>query len=257
MSSLALEIKGLSVKYPSQKEWVLKNVSLSFPQGKVTILVGPNGSGKSTCIKAILGMIPYEGKILFSQDEKGERENSIGYLPQRFLFEKSMPLTVAEFLELALTLCDHSSEEKKELILSALHKVSLEAKMFGLLRDLSGGELQRVLLARALVHNPRLIVLDEPEAGIDLHSEGSLYQLLKNLVKENGVTVVMASHEIHLVPEFADHVVCFHEGMVSEGSPETVMRSDFFAKTYGKSLHFYAHDHDHQNHQAHAVKDTR
>lgn len=244
MSAVAIEVHNLSVKYPSHTEQTLKNVSFSIPEGKVTIFIGPNGSGKSTCIRALLDMIPYEGKVTFWGEKREKKDSTLGYLPQRFVFEKSMPLTVFEFLELALTLCHHSVAEKTKLIDRALQAVALDGKKYHLLRDLSGGELQRILLARALVHNPRLVVLDEPEAGIDLHSEGNLYHLLQKLVQEQGVTVVMASHEIHLVPKFAHHVICFHEGKIEEGSPETVMNSEFFASTYGESFHFYNHPHD-------------
>ncbi|NCN45557.1 MAG: hypothetical protein COU63_02460 [Candidatus Pacebacteria bacterium CG10_big_fil_rev_8_21_14_0_10_36_11] len=245
MNSL-VNINQLKIRYQDQSNFVINGITLAIPKGEITALIGPNGSGKSSFIKAILGLIPFTGTIDFNWEENKHLDSSIGYLPQRFSIEHNFPLTVEEFMGLALVECSHTTGEKNIFIDGSLTKVNLFEKKKSLLTDLSGGQLQRILLARALVHQPKLLVLDEPEAGIDLHAEESLYLLLKDLVVNNGMTILIASHELHILPEFANNVICFHQGSVCQGKPEHVMSSDLFKKVYGESISLHDHGH-HKN----------
>lgn len=199
-----LTIKNLSVTYNFQT--VLKNFSCEIKTGQIVALIGPNGSGKSSLIKAIAGIIPFEGQIAFA-DKISRQEMQIGYVPQLFQTDRNLPITVQELLNLSMQTCRHNPKQKKTLILEALQKVDLENSGRKKLYELSGGQLRRILLARAIVHHPKLLLLDEVEAGLDASSKASFYQLIQDLSQTDKVTIILASHSLDSVSKFANKII--------------------------------------------------
>lgn len=245
----ALTISDLSISYPGFVHPALKDVSFEADEGTITALIGPNGSGKTTLIKSILGLLPYSGRIeVFGKPVK-QMYKKIGYVPQRFSFDQTFPITVREFISIALY-------SYKERISSHQHHVDESLKMVDItsladrrLTTLSGGQLQRVLLARALAHDPKLILLDEPESGVDVGGEQTFYDLLQSLVKKEKMTAVLASHELDVVYAYSDQVICLNQTMVCRGAPSKVLDQETFMKLYGRGLKFYAHDHTGHHHE--------
>lgn len=203
-----ITIKNLSVGYDGHL--VLEGFNAQIPSGQITALIGHNGSGKSTLLKALAGILSYRGEIDFfggvSQDKL-----EIGYVPQRFEADFSLPISVNELLWLSLAVCHLGHKDKRDSIKNSLKKVGLPNFGPRTLNSLSGGQLQRVLLARAIVHQPRLLLLDEPESGMDAASERAFYELLRELVGSENYTVVLASHNLETVSAFADQVIDLHE----------------------------------------------
>jgi zinc transport system ATP-binding protein len=243
----AIKVDNLSVSYPGSNQPVIEGVSFEVKTGTMVVIVGPNGSGKSTLIKAILGLLPYEGQVKWFGTDQRKKRLEIGYVAQRFAIDRSLPMTVAEFLRMALVTCVHKTHEKGAMITKALDRVGLPDTQHKMLSELSGGQLQRLLLARALVHTPKLVVLDEPEAGVDAGGEQVFYQLLEKLVKEDKTTVVMVSHELGVVRNFADMVLCINRRMICQGRPDQVLTPEVFEQLYGTKIKFYHHHH--QEHQ--------
>lgn len=238
-----IEVKNLSVRYPSESRLAIKDVSFALQKGQIGVLLGPNGSGKSTVIKALLGLIEYEGTVHIAGKHVQHSHGSVGYVPQRYPIDRTIPITLREFLQLALVTCKHTAKEQAQMIKSVLKKVDLLEKKEELVAELSGGQVQRLLLARALVHQPDILVLDEPEAGVDFEGEHIFYQLLSKLAKEDKVTVLIASHEIALVRQFADVVLCIKQELVCTGKPEQVLTPKVFTQLYGDGVQLYGHAH--------------
>lgn len=243
----ALEVKNLIVSYSHHPEKIVDGVSFTIEQGQFAMLIGPNGSGKTTLIKAILGLLSYIGEIKVLGKDVKEVYSEIGFLPQRFSFDRSLPITVSEVVAMPLTTCSRDCEHKKIGPLKALSLVKSADLVNEPLRNLSGGQLQKVLLARALVHSPRLLILDEPEAGVDIQAEENLYDLLKNLSR-SGITILVASHEVELVLQYADWVLCLNKKLVCNGPPTKALNSQVFAELYGKHLGLYHHHHHDKYH---------
>ncbi|NCN51118.1 MAG: hypothetical protein CO156_02435 [Candidatus Pacebacteria bacterium CG_4_9_14_3_um_filter_40_12] len=239
----AITVTNLSVRYPTENSYAIEHVSFSMKKGTVGVLLGPNGSGKSTVIKALLGLVEYEGTVSIVGKHRKNTHGHIGYVPQRYPIDRSIPITLHEFLELGLLNCDHSSKEKEKMILSVLKKVDLIDKKNERIADISGGQVQRLLLARALVHEPEILMLDEPEAGVDVEGERIFYELLTKLAKEDNVTVLLASHEIALVRQFADTVFCIKKNVVCAGKPEQVLTAEVFKQLYGEGIQLFGHAH--------------
>jgi len=239
----AVKVENLSVTYPGSNQPVIEDISFEIKTGTMVVIVGPNGSGKSTLIKAILGLLPYQGKVEWFGVDRNKKHLEIGYVAQRFAIDRSLPMTIAEFLRMALVTCVHKTHEKGAMIAEALNRVGLPGLEHRMLSQLSGGQLQRLLLARALVHQPKLIVLDEPEAGVDAGGEQVFYKLLEKLVKQDHTTIVMVSHELGVVRSFADMVLCINHSMICQGRPDQVLTSEVFEQLYGTKIKFYHHHH--------------
>lgn len=238
-----LEIKNLSVRYPREPEPVLENLSINIEAGQVCLVIGPNGSGKTTLIRAILGLLPYQGEILlFGQPVRASYGN-IGFVSQRFSFDATIPITVEEVLRLPLETRRAGASFSPESLDAVLKKVaSLDLKRRPL-KTLSGGQLQRVLLARALAGEPRFLILDEPEAGLDIGAEGTIYDLIAGLAREKKLTVLIATHELDIVSKYASQVICLNKKMVCAGPPEAVLNKETLEKLYGTDIKIYAHKH--------------
>ena len=187
----------------------------------------------------MLGLIPItKGEVFIFEKSIKEVRDKIGYIPQRFSFDKTFPITVREFL--CLSLLDKEGQDKK--IAHSLKEVGMTKYEKKLLGQLSGGQLQRVLIARAILNEPELLFLDEPAAGIDIGGERTLYELIRHLNQEHGVTVIMVSHEIDIVLKYATEVICLNKKMICRGKPHTVLNQDTLTKLYGQEVGVYEHE---------------
>ena len=248
-----LRISGLSVIYPGSDEFAIENVSFEIFPRTINMLIGPNGSGKSTVLKAIIGSVGYQGEIKFEEEigvnDSGGKGDLIahttlmGYVPQRLEYDLTIPITVNDFLSLALLKCVHDGNSKEEFIRDSLGKVQAIDLRHRLLGSLSGGQRQRVVLARALIHHPRLLILDEPEAGVDVSGEHLIYRLLQDLVDNHDIAALIATHELEIVNEFADQVLCINKKLLCHGLPQETLTTDTFKMLYGARQKHYHHQH--------------
>lgn len=243
MNNQSLEIKNLSVRYPSQHENAIEDIEFSVPKGSITMLIGPNGSGKTTIMRAILNLVSYEGEILVLGKPLAEVYGKVGYVPQRFTFDETFPMTVEEFISLSLTTYYQSKHERLMHMHNSLELVGAHEFHSQLLSDLSGGQLQRVLLARALSHQPQLLLLDEPESGVDVAGEQTFYDVVQHLVNEQGISAIVSSHELDIVYAYATQVICVNKRMFCRGIPQKVLNHEMFVDLYGRDLKFYGHQH--------------
>lgn len=232
-----ITLHHVSVKYGSRN--VLSHISLSLKAGKILTLLGPNGAGKSTLVNVILGLVaPNAGTI-----EK-QANLKIGYVPQKLHLDTTLPLTVERFISLHIG-C------KKNDILPALERVGAQHLLKMPMQKLSGGETQRVLLARALLNRPQLLVLDEPTQGVDVNGQIALYSLIEELRNELHCGVLMVSHDLHLVMAKTDEVLCLNQHVCCSGTPSAVSQHPEFVAMFGKhqseQLAIYTHHHNHQH----------
>lgn len=237
----AILVKNLTVTYPAQNYPAVQEVNFSVRQNSITTLIGPNGSGKTTIIKAILGLLEYRGEINIFGQKVNKASHLIGFVPQRFAFDNTFPMTVFEFVVLPLIAQTNFPKPKRGQVFDTLGLLKAQELADKTLASLSGGELQRVLLARSLVQEPRLLLLDEPEAGIDVGGEQTLYDLLDDLVDKKRLTVLIASHELDVVYTYADYVLCVNKRLVCDGTPDQVLNQSTFEKLYGRQIKFYNH----------------
>lgn len=219
-------------------EPVLEDISLEVRQGEIITLIGPNGAGKTTLVRVLLGLLaPSQGGVW------RKARLRIGYMPQKLVVEPSLPLTVGDFLRLLPGV-------DKAQMQAALVEVGAQAIEARPLKNVSGGELQRVLLARALLRKPQLLVLDEPAQGVDVLGQAELYQLIGQLRERLGCAVLMVSHDLHLVMSATDQVVCLNRHICCSGHPEQVSHDPAFVALFGEEaqgLAVYHHHHDHQH----------
>jgi zinc transport system ATP-binding protein len=217
----------------------LSDVELTVSAGEIVTLIGPNGAGKSTLVRAILGLVaPSAGRVWRRPGL------DIGYVPQRIVIDPVLPLTVRRLLALA-------RPGSRAEIVRALEEVAAAELVERSVHALSGGEYQRVLLARALMRRPQLIVLDEPVQGVDLGGQIALYELIGRLRTRHGVGVLMVSHDLHVVMAATDRVICLNRHVCCSGAPEAVSRNPAYIELFGaaaaRGLAVYSHDHDHEH----------
>ena len=232
--NILVELKDVGFKI--NDKWLVQGVSLQVEKGKIVTLIGPNGSGKSTTAKIALGIYKkIEGTV-----EKFT--NKVGYVPQKISIDWTLPLRVNDFMVLTENLKDEIIDEA----LSLTGVIHLKDKNLG---DLSGGEFQRVLLARAISKKPDLLVLDEPVQGVDFTGEIALYELIKKISNELNCGILLISHDLHTVMSATDHVVCLNGHVCCSGSPTDVAKNDEYKALFGEQasqiLSRYEHKHDH------------
>ncbi|VFP83139.1 zinc ABC transporter ATP-binding protein ZnuC [Candidatus Erwinia haradaeae] len=230
MSTL-ISIKQVSVKLGQR--FVLNNISLNLQSGKILTLLGPNGAGKSTLVRVVLGLIiPTSGTV------KRLSKFCIGYVPQKMFLDAAIPLRVDRFMHLRPTV-------KHRDILPALQRVHAEHLMTLPLQKLSGGEMQRVLLARALLNKPKLLVLDEPTQGVDIDCQVKLYDLIDQLRHELHCSVLIVSHDLHFVMAKTDEVLCLNQHICCSGTSQAVSQHPEFISMFGhlgaRKLAIYHH----------------
>jgi len=223
-----VEIQSLSVRLGRRK--VLFELNAQVPAGGQTVIIGPNGGGKTTLIRTLLGEIPVQ-RGGFAFDPPSPR---LGYVPQRFNFDRHLPLTVLEFLALGLTdrpLWLGRSTQTRTRSLELLSEVKAEALAGRRLGDLSGGELQRVLLASALSLAPEFLILDEPATGVDVYGEHLLCELLDSF--KGRFTILMVSHDLPTARAHADWIICLNRRVMAQGPPEAIFNSEALPATFG------------------------
>lgn len=218
---------------------ILQDVSLEVRRGEIVTIVGPNGAGKSTLVKVVIGAIEPDGGRVWRRS--GLR---IGYVPQKLMLDPTMPLTAGRFITLA-------SGASADAIAAMLERVGVPYALERQMTALSGGEMQRVLLAAALLHHPDLLVLDEPAQGLDQPGEAAFYRLLETCRREEGMAILMVSHDLHVVMSASDRVICLNHHVCCTGTPAAVeaapeYRALFGAGTQG-ALALYRHTHDHEH----------
>ena len=227
---------------------ILHDIELSILRGQVVTLIGPNGAGKTTLVRILLGLLTADsGSVTY---QEGLR---IGYMPQRVSIEHTLPITVRRFLQLA-------NPDKPVQIDETLQNLNIVQLQHQQLVGISGGELQRVLLARAVLRNPHLLVLDEPAQGVDLAGQAELYQLIGDIRSERGCGILMISHDLHLVMAATDEVVCLNRHVCCHGKPEQVSNDPAFLDLFGDkvspSLAVYTHRHNHEHDLTGDVKES-
>jgi len=223
---------------------ILDSVSLTVNAGETVALIGPNGAGKTTLLRVLLGLLPYTGRVevLGKPPERlttAERQQ-IGYVPQALEFDRTLPLLTRELLWAMLG--DRARQRAQLLqILEAVDATHLLDKP---LRVLSGGELQRVVIAAALAQQPKLLLLDEPATGIDVGVRLRFYELIEQLRTEQQVGILMVSHDLSVVSRYATRVVCIYHRLVCTGTPQEVMQMPMLEELYGHPVGVYTHQHD-------------
>jgi len=230
-----VELKRAGIKKGGQ--WLVRGVDLMVGPGEIVTLIGPNGSGKSTTAKLALGILkPTEGRA----DRRPGLK--IGYVPQKLAIDWTLPLTVVRFLRLTNPLTETACRD-------ALARTGAERLLRAEMRSLSGGELQRVMLARAIARRPDLLVLDEPVQGVDYSGEIAIYDLISEIRSTLGCGILMISHDLHVVMAQADQVVCLNGHVCCRGTPSELSRDDsyhaLFGTRGGAALAVYEHHHDH------------
>jgi zinc transport system ATP-binding protein len=236
-----LTLKNIFLAFHGRE--VLSDVSLTVNEGEIVTLIGPNGAGKTSLARIALGLI---------RADRGQRQLrndvTVGYMPQKLKLDNSLPLTVDRFLWLAQA----SSRQQRRW---ALAQVGAGGLLDQQVQQLSGGETQRVLLARALLRKPRLLVLDEPAQGVDVSGQSALYGLLAEVRVQLGCAILLISHDLHWVMASTDRVVCLHHHVCCEGAPDSVRQHQAFTRLFGSlpQLVPYHHHHDH-HHDLHGAE---
>ncbi len=236
-----LSVRGLKVKFDNHI--ILDDISFEIKRDDTLAIIGPNGAGKSVLFRALLGLIPFDGKVEWAPNIK------IGYVPQKLFVEKDIPLTVSEFLRF--------KEDSNEKIHQVLLEVGFQHESEHLHNDkrvlrtrigaLSGGELQRVLIAYALLGNPQVLLFDEPTAGVDITGEETIYSLIHKLQEKEDLTIIFISHELQVVNHYAANVLCLNKEKICFGPPLKVIDKETLTKMYGEEVNLYLH-HEHHNH---------
>ncbi len=232
-----LSAESISKKFGERQ--VLQDINLKISQGQIVTLIGPNGAGKTTLVRIILGLLQADSGSIFQRAAL-----RIGYMPQKMHVEPTLPLTVLRFLQLALK-TDRALIDRTLIELNIAHLLQQQ------LVSISGGELQRVLLARALLRNPHILILDEPAQGVDLAGQAELYQLISDISNQQGCGVLMISHDLHLVMSATDEVVCLNHHVCCQGKPEHVSNDPAYLELFGanasRNLAVYTHHHNHEH----------
>lgn len=230
-----LKVNNLKVKFNGHL--IIKDISFDLKRDSTLAIIGPNGAGKSVLFRAILGLVPFSGEITWAKDTR------IGYVPQKLFVGKDLPLTVEEFM--------HFKEKNKEKILKAMKCVGFLEEAKHLHNDirvlktplgvLSGGELQRVMIAYALLGDPNVLLFDEPTAGVDVTGEETVYSLIHKLKNDEDLTIIFISHELQVVYQHADTVLCLNKEQISFGPPIEAVTKENLEKLYGENISLHQH----------------
>lgn len=214
---------------------ILDHVNAAIPRGSWTVLIGPNGAGKTTLLLALLGEVSYRGRIELG----GGKGLRIGYVPQKLTLDRGMPFTVAEFLAMGIQKrplwlgISRAAREEAAHLLEMVHASHIMKRRVG---TLSGGEMQRVLLALALQQKPELLVLDEPSAGVDFEGGRLFCELLEDLRSSQGFTQIMVSHDLGMVAHHATCVICLKRRIVAQGAPHDVLTGPVLQSLFGMHM---------------------
>ena len=247
MSPSVISLEDIWVYYGETP--ALKAINLEIEDGEFLGLIGPNGSGKTTLIKVILGLLkPDRGRVtVFGSppDKLGRARSLIGYVPQRSQSDWSFPISVLDVVMMGrygrIGLFRRPSSVDEEIALKSLEAVQMREYARRHLAQLSGGQQQRVMIARALAAEPRLLLLDEPAAGVDIHGEEQFYGLLKELKEKHGLTIVVVTHDIAVVSSHVEKLACLNQTLYIHASPDEVLTAGTLQKVYGCEVELLAH----------------
>ncbi len=231
--SCCLRVQNLSVTIGS--DTILHDIAMHIHCGQLVALIGPNGAGKSTFLKAVLGQIEYDGVIAFSAPGQRERRPRIGYVPQSPAFDPGDPISVADLFACCMSKRPAFlglSKSMRSKVLECLERVHGEDLINKRVGTLSGGELQRVLLALALEPLPNILILDEPLSGVDVEGMGMLMEMLDEIRKTYDLSILMTTHDFATLERYADQVVLIDRTVLSQGTPSQVLSSEAFAQTF-------------------------
>ncbi len=231
-----IKLENASVQ--KNKKMLVKDISLTVKQGEIVTLIGPNGSGKTTTAKMALGIYKnLNGSVNRFTDQ-------IGYVPQKVVIDWTLPIRVNDFMQLTSKLNNNQMDE-------ALNFTGVNHLKNKNINELSGGEFQRVLIARAIAKKPELLVLDEPVQGVDFKGEISLYELIRSISEKNNCGILLISHDLHVVMSATDYVVCLNGHICCSGTPKKVANSNQYRELFGDRastmLSIYEHKHDHSH----------
>ena len=237
MDNSLINLSNCGVK--RNQKWLVRGVSLTVSQGQIVTLIGPNGSGKSTTAKIALGILkPDEGVNSIKKNIK------VAYVPQKISIDWSLPLRSIDFINLV-------EKYKINEITEALSMTGIEHLIYRDVRNLSGGEFQRLLMARAIAKKPNFLVLDEPVQGVDYPGEIALYKTIQDIVKNINCGILLISHNLHVVMSQTDHVICLNGHVCCSGAPKSIVKETEYIKLFGKNidptLALYQHEHDHEH----------
>jgi len=235
--------KGLSIRVGSQE--ILKQVDLEIERGEIVTIVGPNGSGKTTLLRAIIGALsPSSGQIVRAP------KLTVGYVPQRLHIDATFPMTVARFMSMPRA-------PGKSACNAALQEAGVPDLSSRQMSELSGGQMQRVMLARALIGQPDLLILDEATQGLDQPGSAAFYRQIESVRQTLGCAILMVSHELHVVMSASDRVICLNGHVCCHGTPEVVASAPEYRALFGTgtlgTLALYRHHHDHDHDHDHDV----
>ncbi|EKD62437.1 MAG: hypothetical protein ACD_52C00171G0007 [uncultured bacterium] len=238
---LLLKVTGLNVVFDGHK--ILEDISFDVKKDDTLAIIGPNGAGKTVLFKCILGLLPYKGKVIWASGA------TIGYVPQKLYVDKDVPLTVDEFLSFKEK--DHLKVEEALIKVGFgsdnLHSIHRGSRLLGTkLGVLSGGELQRVLIAFAILGRPNVLLFDEPTSGVDISAEETVYSLISKLKEEEDLTIIFISHELEVVYKYAANVLCLNKEKVCFGPPRSAIDKTSLNRLYGDEVNFFKH-HEHQH----------
>jgi len=236
--NLSFEIDGKTL---------LHSVNLEIRAQEINTIIGPNGAGKTTLLRLLLGLLtPSTGTIIRTPNLK------VGYVPQKFNLDKTIPMTVARFISL-------KDDASRKEALDALAKVDADILLDRQVAELSGGEFQRVVLARAIINEPDLLILDEPVQGVDYAGEAELYRLIENIRDTIGCAIVLVSHDLHVVMAASDHIICLNQHVCCSGVPEKVAKDPEYRRLFGSdtagAFALYHHEHDHHHNISGEISD--
>lgn len=226
-------VRDLQVRF--QEKVILRDVSFEIHRGQLVTIIGPNGAGKSTLLRALLGLTPpTEGDVIKAPGLK------LGYMPQRLALDSHLPLTVERFMTLGRTVWPLAAVQQ------VLEEVGARHLQDQSVHTLSGGELQRILLARALLNNPDVLLLDEPMQGVDITGQAALYQLIDTVRKRRGCAILLVSHDLHVVMATSELVICLNGHICCAGHPAVIQQDPQYQALFGVSLLSpYTHHHNH------------
>ena len=233
-SLVKLENAGV---YRSSK-WLVRGISFEINKGQIVTLIGPNGSGKTTTAKMILNILDTDEGMATSNTSK------MAYVPQKINIDWTMPLRVIDFMKITNNL-------NNTQITDSLTMTGVDKLLYNQIHSLSGGEFQRVLIARAIAKKPDLLVLDEPVQGVDFNGEIALYNLIKKISTTLNCGILLISHDMHFVMSTTDHVICLNGHICCSGNPSSVVKNPEYIKLFGEhnseTLSYYQHQHDHSH----------
>ena len=238
MNQKKLLVKLENAGVQRMSKWLVKGISFEISQGQIVTLIGPNGSGKTTTAKMILNIMNAdEGQITRNTDK-------MAYVPQKINIDWTMPLRVIDFMKITNNLNNNQ-------VIESLTTTGVDKLLYNQIHNLSGGEFQRVLIARAIAKKPDLLVLDEPVQGVDFNGEIALYNLIKKISVTLNCGILLISHDMHFVMSTTDHVICLNGHICCSGNPSSIVKNPEYIKLFGEhnseTLSYYQHQHDHSH----------